>query len=129
MFQSLDVFRTAYALASHAGKAQSLTARNIANADTPEYKAQHLKPFAETFRQDLPLRGNMRQTRASHITASDMIAPGGMARNTSMMSPNGNSVSLEEEMVASVNNSKQHKRAITIYRHGLSVLRTTMKTG
>ncbi|HBT01561.1 MAG TPA: flagellar biosynthesis protein FlgB, partial [Citreicella sp.] len=35
MFQSLDVFRTAIAMARHAGTQQALSAQNIANADTP----------------------------------------------------------------------------------------------
>ena len=50
MFQNLDVFRTAMAMARHAGQAQALSAQNIANADTPGYRARDLPDFQQTLR-------------------------------------------------------------------------------
>ena len=40
--------------------------------------------------------------------------------------PNGNSVSLETEMLRAVDVQRQHSLALAIYRSGLSVLRTAI---
>jgi flagellar basal-body rod protein FlgB len=41
-------------------------------------------------------------------------------------SPNGNSVSLEQEMLNSVEIQREHNRALAIYKHSLDVLRVTI---
>jgi len=53
MFQNLDVFRTAMAMARHAGTQQAYSAQNIANADTPGYRARALPEFQDTLRDSM----------------------------------------------------------------------------
>lgn len=121
MFADLDIFRTAHAMASHAGKQQALIAQNIANADTPGYKPLEIKNFSHVLAQaDLEGsfgRENLRET----IANLDARAIRGGAE-----SPNGNAVSLEQEMVNATNAQRQHDRALAIYKSALSVLRTTL---
>ena len=57
MFSNLTVFKTAHAMAVHAGARQALIAQNVANADTPGYRARDLPSFAESF---APQRGEGR---------------------------------------------------------------------
>lgn len=122
MFQNLEIFRMAHAMASHAGARQAVVARNMANADTPGYAAQDIAPFAETFRgqgRDIGLRA----TRPDHLKGA---ASGGFevsARRDVETDPNGNSVSLESEMLNAVEVKRQHDRALAIYQSSLSVLR------
>ena len=40
-----DILRIASAMASHASARQSVVANNIANADTPGFKARDTQPF------------------------------------------------------------------------------------
>ncbi|MFY0616201.1 FlgB family protein [Shimia sp.] len=125
MFKSLDVFKTAHAMAQHAGTRQAVVARNMANADTPGYKTQDIVPFKEIYRND-GAAGNMRATRSGHnghgLQAGDLK----QSLSTSEVSPNGNSVSLEEEMLKAVEIKRGHDRSMAIYKSSLSVLRTAL---
>lgn len=122
MFENLDVFRLSGAMAAHAGARQAVTAANIANADTPGYRAQVLGGFADSYGEGLALRTSRPGHLASDTgsTAARPVDAGGEA------APNGNTVSLETEMLASVDAAREHARALAIYRHGLTVLRTAL---
>lgn len=123
MFENLDVFRLSHALARHAGARQAVVARNMANADTPGYGARDIAPFSAFL--DAP--PGMRATRPGHLfgqggaLALDAREDRGAARD-----PNGNSVSLETEMLRAVDVQQDHARALAIYRSGLTVLRTAI---
>ncbi|MBO9395411.1 FlgB family protein [Shimia sp. R9_2] len=125
MFKSLDVFKAAHAMGKHAAARQTVVAQNMANADTPGYQARDIKPFQEIYQNDGG-SGTMRATRAGHhgsnLEASDM-APG---LSTAEVSPNGNSVSVEEEMLKAVEIKRQHDRSVAIYKSSMSVLRTAI---
>ncbi|MDZ4093325.1 MAG: FlgB family protein [Paracoccaceae bacterium] len=127
MFEKLEIVRMAQAMASHAGARQGLIARNVANADTPGYKAQDLPDFGKAYQAGD--EGTMRATRPGHLegTASSM-AP--QPRNSiGSSSPNGNSVSLEGEMVKAVEVRQQHDMALAIYRNTGDILRASLGRG
>ena len=122
MFEKLQIFRMAHAMAQHAGARQSVLARNMANADTPGYAARDVAPFADTYQGGGGFA--QRTTRPGHIGESS----GGYAvelRNAAdgQTDPNGNSVSLEQEMLKSVDVKRQHDRALAIYKSSLTILR------
>lgn len=124
MYQSLDIFRLSGAMAAHAGARQAVVARNIANADTPGFQAQSIAPFRDVYRTvDASV---MRATRADHLggTPLSRASPAGAALVEP--APNGNAVSLELEMVRGVEASREHSRALALYRHGLQVIRSTL---
>lgn len=125
MFQDLNIFHTATAMAKHAGLRQSVIAQNIANADTPGFRAKDVAPFEAVFTASST--GAQRTTRSGHIRQSDTSAHASVLKFTDAEpSPNGNSVSLEEEMLKSVSVSKDHNKALAIYRHGMTVIRTVL---
>jgi flagellar basal-body rod protein FlgB len=126
MFENLEVFRTAHAMARHAGARQAVIARNMANADTPGYAAQDIAGFKETF--DAAQRSfQARATRPSHLNAAAQ-GPAYIVedRAGALPDPNGNSVTVESEMMHAVNTKRQHDRALTIYRTSLGILRTAI---
>ena len=125
MFQNLDVFRTAMAMARHAGQQQAYSAQNIAHADTPGYRARDMPDFAEGLRE-----GTMRQraTRAAHLNGSADRRIDSTDR-LQALDPNGNTVSLEQEMVKAVRAKSQHDRALAIYRSNLNILRASLGRG
>ncbi len=124
MYQNLTLFQTAGAMATHAGARQNVTARNIANADTPNYRAESLPAFAEVFEQ--ASRVTPRKTRAGHLLSQTGMANFTPSVVRSEASPNGNTVSLEEQMVAAADAAREHEQALAIYRHGMTVLRTAL---
>ena len=126
MYQSLDLFQTAAAMARHAGARQAVVAANIANADTPEFVAQKTVSFDNVYNN--PANSGLKTTRVGHRTIEPSAITSGVVTDTttSPVSPNGNSVSIEEEMMNSVSISREHNRALTIYRHTMTVLRTAL---
>ena len=129
MFENLDIFRMSHAMAVHAGQKQAIAAENVANSDTPGFKARDIAPFSETFQPSDSLDSNFAQraSRDAHLNGSTsdasmeaFVDPNGMA------SPNGNTVSLENEMLKSLNSKRQHDRALAIYRSSMTILRATL---
>lgn len=126
MFEKPEVLKIASSLAAHAAARQSAIAQNVANADTPGYRAQDLPDFAETYSAEeaAPLR----RTRAGHVA----VAPGPVLPvaagqvDGSTMSPNGNSVSLEAEMVKAADVKREHDLALAIYGKSLAILRASL---
>ena len=129
MFEKLEIFNTAYAMATHAGARQALIAQNMANADTPGYAARDIAPF-KTFYEAPGATLAPRATRDAHMLGKD--AQSGFSpseRKGAQRDPNGNSVSLETEMLNAVEVKRQYDRAIAIYRSSLTQLRTALGRG
>ena len=113
MFDTLELFELATARARHATAQQNVVATNIANADTPGYRAQTMTSFEDMFRS----LGTEGMSRANFSRTFDAPTP---------RSPNGNSVSLELEMVAGVDAQRSHNRALNVYRSALNIMRTSI---
>ncbi len=124
MYQSLDLFRTAGAMASHAGARQAVVARNMANADTPGYQAQALPSFRDAYRASD--NAALRATRPAHIGGVDQTGLARVRAAGAEPAPNGNAVSVEEEMLRGVEAQREHSRALAIYRHSMTVLRSVL---
>ncbi len=121
MYENLSILRLSSALAGHAAQRQDLTARNIANADTPGFKAQDLNSFQNTFRSAL---------QSSGPSAAEALNFGASVTDfSSETAPNGNNVSLETEMIRTAEIRHQHDLALSIYRSSLGILRTSLGKG
>lgn len=125
MFAKLEIFRVSQAMAVHAGARQTVIAGNIANADTPGYRARDLRPFAEMLAPD---RSAFRATRPGHLGGADISAVSLRAAERTgagvEADPNGNTVALETEMAHAVDVQRQHDRALAIYKSALNILRS-----
>lgn len=128
MFGKIDVLQMAQAMARHAALRQNTVSQNIANADTPGYTARDVKPFAQAY--EGATAGAMQATRPGHLGAQGTFGAAVIARpDPGVMSPNGNSVSVETEMVKAVEVKRQHDLALAIYKSSLGVLRTSLGRG
>ncbi len=105
---SIGILQMAGRLAEHASARQSVIAGNIANADTPGFKARDIRPFAESY---AAAEGRFEVFESSARGAE---------------SPNGNTVSLEDQMVRSAEVRMQHDLALGIYSKSLDILRAGM---
>lgn len=123
MFEKLEITAMAQAMSAHAGSRLGVIARNVANADTPGYRTQDVDDFATVWAASS--EGAMRATRAGHAGAS-----GAGAEESHVVqghgAPNGNTVSLEGEMVKAVETRQQHDMALAIYRGTSEVLRASL---
>ena len=124
MFEKLEVTRMAQALAAHAGARMGIIARNVANADTPGFKAMDLPDFGETY--EAASGAGMRTTRAGHLAGSDAMAKPVARAVGANGSPNGNSVSLEQEMVKAADVRQQHEMALAIYQNTRDIIRASL---
>ena len=119
MFDRLEIFALASARAQHAAARQAVVARNIANADTPGYRARDVSSFDETWRalQDRVGRADRTGDTGLPVRTLDAGTPA---------SPNGNTVSLELEMLRGIEAQRAHSRALQIYGSAMSILRTSI---
>ncbi len=108
------------------GQRQAILAQNIANADTPDYRARDVTPFKEIIESGdsgfVP-----RVTRPGHLHAAALPFDLGIAEVRDVETdPNGNSVSLETEMMKAVDVKREHDRALAVYKSSLGVLRSAL---
>lgn len=125
MFERIELMNMARAMTDHAARRQIVVARNVANADTPGFKATELEAFEDSYRRNTT--GEMRVTRAGHIAPPDWSPA--TAREYSVetaASPNGNSVSLEEEMLKAAETKREHELSLGIYRSAMELMRTSI---
>lgn len=127
MHHELDVFRMSSAMARHAAARQAVVATNLANADTPGYRARALPEFAAVWREGATGQGatGLRATRPGHIAPQDSLSAR-LAPRDAEPSPNGNTVSIETEMLAAIEAQREHGRALAIWRHATGLLRTSL---
>ncbi len=123
MFEKLELTRMAQALASHAGTRMGVIAENVAHADSPGYKAKDIGSFAAVWAAG----GNgMRATRPGHLADPPSGASASPVASGGNEAPNGNSVSLEKEMVKMAGARQDHEMALAIYRSTSEVIRASL---
>ena len=125
----LTILSMAKGLAAHAGQRQSLVSENIANADTRDFKARDLKPFAEVYAgADGDLGFAAKATRPGH---AGFGATAGAARPMEVAklgadSPNGNSVSIEDQMARGARAVADHELALGVLRKSMDLIRMSI---
>lgn len=112
MFERLEVNRMAHALAAHASARQSAIATNVAHADTPGYRTREVEQFAD----------HLRRLSSDPAAAPRLLAPAPGAA----LSPNGNSVSIETEMMKAVDARHQFEMALVITQSVSGIIRTSL---
>jgi flagellar basal-body rod protein FlgB len=127
MFEKLELTRMAQAMAAHAGARMGVVAQNVAHADTPGYRAADVASFAESYAQSSE-QSEMRATRAGHFTNANEggLPPLELRRKSLAGAPNGNSVSLEQEMVKAAQARQDHDMALAIYKNTSSIIRASL---
>ena len=96
--QPIHLFELAAQQARWLSVSQSVTAGNIANANTPGYRAQVVAPFADVLDQT---KLELASTNAAHLALSDAGVQSVPLKDEAPweVSDSGNSVSLEQEMI------------------------------
>jgi flagellar basal-body rod protein FlgB len=112
---------------------QDVLSQNVANADSPGYAARDLKPI--NFEDMMKRVNGGATTTALAITDPHHIAVSSAAQNDEYAgadSPdteagaNGNTVSLEGEMIKVADTQAQYQAATNLYSKALSMMRTAI---
>jgi len=111
MFEKLELTRMAQGLAAHAGARIGLIAQNIANADTPRFRGTDLPAFADVYDTGEPVE----RTRAEPLNSA--------------VDPNGNNVTLDDQMRRMVEVRQSHEMALAIYRSTSGIIRLALGRG
>jgi flagellar basal-body rod protein FlgB len=112
------------------GQRQEVLAQNVANADTPGFRARDLKPlrFGEIIAAaPNPVRMNI--TRAGHIESprrADGPFQVSEQRKPYETSPDGNAVVLEEQMAKVSETALSYSLANELYRKQLGMFRIAL---
>jgi flagellar basal-body rod protein FlgB len=133
MLSGIDLFQVAGDRMRYLTERQTVIARNIANADTPGYKAQDLAPFtpvtgtsmANSAGGSSPL--TLAQTNPGHLSLDGDAAASqhAVVADTEYggEKPNGNTVSVEEQMVKSADVANAFAMASAVYAKSISLMK------
>ncbi|MEP1332002.1 MAG: FlgB family protein [Lentilitoribacter sp.] len=124
MFENLDVFKISSAMAKHAGERQAVISQNVANADTPKYQARDLASFSSSY--ETVGTTTQKMTRAGHLNGETNGGLTSFHTEELSNSPNGNTVSIEDQMLKATETIMQHDRALAIYKSALGILRSSI---
>lgn len=126
MFADIELFRMSSAMAAHAGRRQSLTAQNMANVDTPGFRAKRLAKFTDISDQ-ITGTASLKATRATHMHgAAASSIQSRVEEITKNEAIDGNTVKIETEMLEAIGAKREHDRALAIYRSTLNILHSTL---
>ncbi|MFU8863111.1 MAG: flagellar basal body rod protein FlgB [Rhodobacterales bacterium] len=119
---SMSFFQLASQRMSWLGANQQVVAENIANADTPGFKAKSVSPFAELV--DGTRSGGVKTTHAAHIQGGGRV---GNVRVTTDSAPwetsiDGNSVVLEQQTLQASEIGENYQLASQLYGKGYQLL-------
>lgn len=113
-------------------KRQELLAQNVASADVPGYTPRDLKTmdFEQTLRSaTLAASGasSLTTTNPRHIAVTATHADFEQTQTRDIeSSPNGNSVSLEQEMIKVADTQAQYQAATNIYAKAIGMMKTAI---
>lgn len=109
---------------------QQVLAENVANADTPDFRARDLK--APQFEKVLAAQGaggvRVARTNAAHMAAtmSDAGSFKELGNTDWEMTPEGNAVVLEDQMMKVASNQMDYQMVTNLYTKSLGMLRTAL---
>jgi flagellar basal-body rod protein FlgB len=116
-------------------KRQELLASNVASADLPGYTPRDLKPmdFEQTLRSTTAqssAANNLMITNPRHIAVSSSRSVFEERETRDVAAtPNGNSVSLEQEMIKVADTQAQYQAATNIYAKAITMMKTAIGRG
>ena len=102
---------------------QRVLAENVANADTPNYRAKDLAP--PDFSHEVQLALALDRTDPAHITAQGGSGSAFAADSSGRYAirPRGNSVTHEDEMLKVASNQMDYEAVTSLYTRSLALIK------
>ncbi len=108
---------------------QKVLSQNISNSDTPGYQAKDLKPqkFKDMVARPDEARMHLAKTQGNHIQVENKQEFKAKAvRDTYEVTPTGNAVVLEEQMMQLADTQIQYQMTTSLYKKHLSMLKAAL---
>ncbi len=109
---------------------QSLLAENVANAETPGYQGRDLKAFSfkKSLGQFSSAQISTATTNSKHMQISIGSSGGFGAQrmNSFEVTPEGNAITLEDEMMKVTANQLDYQMVTTLYTRSLGLYRSAL---
>lgn len=102
-------------------KRSELLAANLANADTPGYKARDLD-FKSVLKQNMTLIEPMERTHTKHFATHQLLESHAMYRNPNQVSLDGNTVEANVEQAKYAENAVQYQASLQFISNKFSGL-------
>ena len=126
----LDVFRLTTSKMGWLSERQTVLAQNIANADTPGYKAKDLKvpDFSSMVKtgRDIPVVKTSKGHFMGTISRADFRTIQEKSRDVYEMNPNDNGVIMEEQLIKVNDSNMNYKLVANIYKKNLSMFKIAL---
>lgn len=133
-FSNITLFNAMKAKLDYLSARQAVLAQNVANADTPDYRAKDIA--APDFRAlagsgSTGSRLTMTTTSPAHVATAAMAGQFSMEtrKKTNELNPNGNNVSIEEEMMLMAGNQAEYQKAMNLYGKTVAMFKTALGRG
>jgi flagellar basal-body rod protein FlgB len=110
----IGLFHLAERRLAWADQRQALLAKNIANVSTPSYRPQDLQPFEKTL-SNMPTVEPV-QTQPNHMSGTGGGLSLAQSERPKGKAPDGNAVTLDEELVKVANTETTQTLVTTIYK-------------
>jgi flagellar basal-body rod protein FlgB len=126
MINKLNVFDLTSLRIAHLNERQKVINENLANANTPGYRARDLKKFDEMLQN--PPKDRLKPVRTSLDHMASLfppVSPYGEAEDRFPYeeSPDRNTVILEEQMVKAADTQSHHEMMLGVFRKNMALLR------
>ena len=118
----IGLFRLAERKLAWAGQRQQVLAQNVANASTPGYQARDVGPFAQALAGSA---ASLAVTDPSHMQPSPAAGPLRHVRPRER-APDGNAVSLEEQLTKVADTASTQEMVANLYRKYHAMFRTAL---
>ncbi|MDX2112211.1 MAG: flagellar basal body rod protein FlgB [Alphaproteobacteria bacterium] len=131
-YTDLPLFQIMRGKLGHLSQRQAVLAQNIANADTPGYKAKDVKEqdfAAIASRMHQAASMPMAKTNAGHLSGQPVSVGSNKfikRESTYEQNPNGNNVVIEEEMMRVAENQAEYQKVLNLYRKSVDMFRTAL---
>lgn len=125
----IPIFGMLRAKMSWLNERQRVIAENIANASTQGYKSRDLAKLS--FNDLLQMAHDQARTYEGGAAGGTQKKPGTFKPKVvedGEMTPNGNSVVLEEQMMKVSETQTEYQSAVEIYRKGINLLRMAVRS-
>jgi len=103
-----------------------ILAANLANADTPGYKARDLD-FKSILKQNMPEAVAMERTQAGHFAPQQLLESRVMYRNPNQVSLDGNTVEANVEQAKYAENAVQYQTSLQFINNKFSGLMMALR--
>ena len=105
---------------------QGVLAENIANADTPGYVERDLKAFSFGEEMTSIATVSTSVTSPNHISASSGGGAFGKSSSPFEITPSGNGVTLEDEMMKVAGNDMDYQAVTALYTRSIRLLKVAL---